>query len=546
MKKIKSKSNSKLNIWVTLSCIAATLIVVYLVFVLVFQSRFCFGTSIDGIDVGGCSAEEVKQLIVEEIDKYSLEIFVREGESEKILGSSIGIEPVFRGEIEEMLEQQNSFAWLGILFEKSELQLEKVVSYDEAALKSIASKLSFLQEENQRKPVDASCSEYTGKDGYVLIPADFGTTIHVQKFYEVTDEAIRALESRVDLDEKACYEEPEILDNNKKLLAMIEELNRYTDVTITYDFMEKTEILDGETIHTWLHVEDWEVYLDEEAVLDYVKELGKKYNTAYTTKTLETSYGTTVKISGGFYGWRIDRDAEIEQLLADLEAGEDVKREPVYRQRANSHGENDYGDSYVEINLTAQHIFLYEDGELVVESDFVSGDVANGDATPTGAFGLTYKTSDAILRGADYATPVKYWMPFYGDYGMHDATWRNQFGGNIYKTDGSHGCINLPLSVAKTIYGVVEEGFPVLVYALPGTESIERQQTDAQTVVRYIDAIGEVTLGSEAAIQKARNLFNALPQSAYEYVQNYDKLLAAEAALAHLKATAVPAEQPAE
>ncbi|MBO5069669.1 MAG: peptidoglycan binding domain-containing protein [Roseburia sp.] len=539
------KSKSGLKIWIIAACIAAALIVVYLVFVLFFQSHFCFGTSIDGIDVGGCSVEEVKQLIAEEIDKYSLEISVREGDSEEVSGSSIGVEPVFNGEIEEMLEQQNSFAWLGILFEKRELELEKTVSYDEAALKSVSSKLSFMQKENQREPVDATCSEYIKGEGYVLIPADFGTTIKEQKFYEVVDEAIRALEPRVDLDKKDCYEEPAILDNDKKLLSMIEDLNHYADMTITYDFMEKTEVLDGEIISTWLHVEDWKVYLDEEAVLAYVKDLGKKYNTAYQPKTLETSYGTTVTISGGFYGWRIDSSGEMEQLLADLEAGEDVKREPVYLQTANSHGENDYGDSYVEINLTAQHLFLYEDGELVVESDFVSGDVADGNATPTGAFGLTYKTKNAILRGADYETPVTYWMPFYGDYGMHDATWRSKFGGNIYKTNGSHGCINMPLSVAKTIYEVVEKGYPVLVYTLPGTESIAVQKQDAQTVVNLINTIGIVTLESENAINIARNLYNALPESAREYVTNYDTLVAAEAALAQLKAEAQPAEQPA-
>lgn len=536
---------SKSRIWIVLGCIVSALIVVYLVFVLFFQGHFCYGTSIDGIDVGGRTVEETKQLIAEEIAKYSLEISVREGESGQLSGSSIGIAPVFNGEIEAMLEEQNSFAWPGILFEKRTLELEKSVSYDEAKLKSEAAKFSFMQKENQREPVDASCSDYIKGEGYVLIPADFGTTIKEQKFYKVVDEAIRALESGVDLDEMECYEEPAVLDNNAKLLAMIEELNHYTKMTITYDFLEKEETLDGETISSWLHVEDWKVYLDEDAVSEYVKELGKKYNTAYQPKNLETSYGTAVTISGGFYGWRIDSSGEVEQLLADLEAGEDVKREPVYLQRANSHGENDYGDSYVEINLTAQHLFLYEDGELVVESDFVSGNVANGNATPTGAFGLTYKTKNAILRGADYETPVTYWMPFYGDYGMHDATWRSRFGSNIYKTNGSHGCINMPLSAAKTIYEVVEKGYPVLVYTLSGTESIAVQKQDAQTVVNLINTIGIVTLESETAINNARNLYNALSESAREYVTNYDILVAAEAALAQLKAQAPPEEQPA-
>ena len=82
-----------------------------------------------------------------------------------------------------------------------------------------------------------------------------------------------------------------------------------------------------------------------------------------------------------------------------------MEREPVYLTTANSHGEHDYGDSYVEINLTNQHLFLYKDGKLVVESDFVSGNLSKGHDTPTGAFGLTYKTMNAVLRGPDYETP---------------------------------------------------------------------------------------------------------------------------------------------
>ena len=139
---------------------------------------------------------------------------------------------------------------------------------------------------------------------------------------------------------------------------------------------------------------------------------------------------------------------------------------------ANSHEGPDYGNSYVEINLTAQHLFMYVDGELIVESDFVSGNLANGWDTPTGAFTLTYKDKDAVLRGENYATPVTYWMPYAGNVGMHDATWRREFGGDIYKTDGSHGCVNLPWSNAKIIFENIEQGFPVLCYKLPGTEPV--------------------------------------------------------------------------
>ena len=107
---------------------------------------------------------------------------------------------------------------------------------------------------------------------------------------------------------------------------------------------------------------------------------------------------------------------------------------------------------------------LFYKGNLVLETDFVSGDMSNGNTTPGGLYGLTYKTTNAVLRGADYVTPVYYWMPFNGNIGMHDATWRTEFGGDIFLTNGSHGCINLPLDKAAAIYPYLTTGFPIICY----------------------------------------------------------------------------------
>ncbi len=535
---------SKKRKWGLAAVAAVTVIaVIYIGFALFFESHFSFGTKIDGISVGGRSAAGVEKLIDQEIREYALELSGREGASGTIAGSSIALAPVFQGEVAGLLEEQKGYEWIVTLFQGKELELEKSVSFDGEALAEEIARLPFMNGE-QRDPSDASYSEYDSEAGYTLVPADYGTKIDEEAFYQAVVDAVSGLDETLDLSEAHCYEEPAVGDDDEELLSLIEDLNRYVQTVITYEFGEEKEVLDAATIHTWLKDEDGKIAVDEEAVLDYVKGLAKEHNTAYRPKEFETSYGTTVTISNGFYGWKIDNAGEVEQILADLATGENITREPVYAQTANSHGENDYGDSYVEINLTAQHLFLYKDGNLVVESDFVSGNLSKGHATPTGAFGLTYKTTDAVLRGEDYATPVKYWMPYAGDVGMHDATWRSSFGGNIYKTNGSHGCINLPRSVAKTIYETIEQGYPVLVYTLPGTESEAVQKADAATVVGLIDSIGPVTLESETVIVSARTLYDALPDSAKGYVTNIDTLIAAEAALAGLKAAQPPVEQP--
>ena len=96
--------------------------------------------------------------------------------------------------------------------------------------------------------------------------------------------------------------------------------------------------------------------------------------------------------------------------------------------------------------------------------NIVSGNISKSHGTPSGTYSVKYKEKDAILKGADYACPVKYWMPFNGNIGMHDASWRSKFGSKIYTTNGSHGCINMPTDAARKVFQNIEEGIAVVVY----------------------------------------------------------------------------------
>ena len=129
-------------------------------------------------------------------------------------------------------------------------------------------------------------------------------------------------------------------------------------------------------------------------------------------------------------------------------------------------------------------------------------------------------------------------MPFNGDIGMHDAIWKTEFGKDFYKTDGSHGCINLPYLTAKKIYGLIEKGTPVICYNLKGTESSsvtnQSQEEIAQAAIEAIDAIGTVTKASENDIETARYMYNKVG-AAQKYVTNYNKLQDAEKKIKELK-----------
>ena len=234
---------------------------------------------------------------------------------------------------------------------------------------------------------------------------------------------------------------------------------------IVYTFDEATETVDRGVISSWITIdENLNARIDKEKIKEYVQELSRKYDTYGKTRIFATSVGKEVEVKGGNYGFRIDKDKEYTELINAIESGQSIVKEPVYIQKAKNRGDNDIGKTYVEVNITRQQLWFYKDGELVTRGSVVTGNVERGWKTPNGTYVLNYKQKDAVLRGDNYASKVKYWMPFNGNIGLHDASWRGAFGGNVYKNDGTHGCVNLPSYLAKKIFDNIEEGTPIICY----------------------------------------------------------------------------------
>src|SRR5699024_12863223 len=65
----------------------------------------------------------------------------------------------------------------------------------------------------------------------------------------------------------------------------------------------------------------------------------------------------------------------------------------------------------------------------------------------------------------DYSVPVNYWIRFDDKaQGIHDASWQGSFGGNVYQSNWSLGCINTPIAAVEVIYNNVDYGTPVIVF----------------------------------------------------------------------------------
>ncbi|MCJ7689097.1 MAG: L,D-transpeptidase/peptidoglycan binding protein, partial [Clostridiaceae bacterium] len=294
--------------------------------------------------------------------------------------------------------------------------------------------------------------KYTDK-GYVIVAEVDGTKVNSYILYDYVAASILKEETTIDLESINCYVKPEYTSNSQKTIDALNILNNYVFSKITYTFGEQKETLDGSTINKWLTVdENFNITFDESEVKNYVDVLSDSHNTIGTMRNFITSRGKTINVGGGDYGWSVNRAKETKALIAALKEGKTIEKAPAYIQTAVSPGNNDIGNTYVEIDLTNQHLWFYKNGSLISQGDIVTGNVSSNHTTPRGIYKLKYKQKDAILRGVDYAAPVTYWMPFNGGIGIHDANWRGSFGGKIYRTNGSHGCINSPSYLAKAIF----------------------------------------------------------------------------------------------
>lgn len=535
-KKKRKKKNQKMVLWSSLGVLFAFLLGLLIAGSVYCSSHFSKGTIINEIDASGLTMEELESRMRE----YVLTVRERTGEgsyiTETITGDQIGVTVSNTDELNGILKQQNILKAISsyIKGEQQVYTVENLYAYVDSALMTAILKLQGFQESFVTEPENAHISEYDPQTGYRIVPEIRGNVLNQTKTIQTVETAVDALLTEIDLEKAGCYEEPSVYADDAKLTERLAQMKQYTDLRIVYHFGQQEEVIDGSVLSGWLLVDEEtnKVSVSEEKIDDFVVMLRKKYDTIFRSREFQTSYGKTITIEGGDYGWWMNYSQEQEQLKEMIINGESGERIPVYYQTAAVYGSQDYGNTYIEINLTAQHLFLYVNGEKKMESEFVSGNAARGFDTPAGIYGITYKEQDAMLVGENYETPVSYWMPFNGNIGLHDAIWRDSFGADIYKKSGSHGCVNMPYLKAKELYGEIAKGTPVICYYLDGTESEETiSQPDAekaQAVVDSIAKIGTVTKDSKKKIERARQLYNDASAAQREYVTNYEVLTAAE------------------
>lgn len=335
---------------------------------------------------------------------------------------------------------------------------------------------SMVDEEKLRSILQRALPAETTetKDAFIdeefqLVPEVFGDQVNFDELIHNIKEGVNT-GLKLDYKLEDYYIQPKFTKESENIVKAVEEISTYKGMKIVYQFGEASEIID------WNKLKKYLVYNPDTAVLtlktkwvnNFVRQMSRKYNTYGKTRKFKTTKDGTVKIQGGIMGWWINEDDTVKQLKKLLKDKKSKTVEPVYRNIAAQHGEDDIGDTYVEISIKRQHVWFYKDGKLKFDSKTVTGKLTKDRKTTVGVHRIYGKQRDRYLGTMavqGYRSFVHYWMPFNWDgQGLHDATWRNKFGGDIYKTGGSHGCVNLPYDFAGKLYDAVSIGTPVVVY----------------------------------------------------------------------------------
>lgn len=472
VKRRKTGKDGKVKaLWIT-GGVLSVICLIYVAISVYFMSHFFVNTKINGKNFSGKTASDVEKYLQTNIKDYKLTILENEGRQDVISGSEIGLEYRAGTEAEKLLKDQNGFAWPKAFFTENSRKVSVNVSYNEESLNQRISQLSCLQTE--QTPAENAKPEFDGNQ-YVIKPEVYGNAVDKERLTEQVKVHITEFQPQLDMVATKCYAKPKYAEDSKEVQEACDAMNKYVNASITYP-MNEPVVVDKALISQWLQVDgEMKVSLNTEAMKQWFTAFGDKYDTQGTTRTFTTPAGKSATVTGGTYGWSIDEDTELVNLQNSILNGEVVTREPAYYAggTAAAHSGQDWGNTYAEVDMSAQHMWYVQNGQVVLETDVVTGEPIPSKITPEGVYSLMWKQPNSVLVGdinpdtgePAYRTKVKYWMQVTSSgVGFHDAIWQTAFGGTLYQIPGtgSHGCINMPLDQAGALFNMIEPGTPVI------------------------------------------------------------------------------------
>lgn len=426
-----------------------------------YRSHFLPNTKANSISLKNKTVTEASTALTDAFNSENFTIKDQTSTWKSVPKKDIGVKNEYKSSLTKQLSQQNPWLWFVAYFGKSNTITIRDTSLNQEALTSFLDKLKpDLEKVNADRTLTANAKIEKKESGFVITPEVNGNNIDVTKALDAIKSAIQKGAETIDLNNYVV--KPTVTSNSSEIKAALAKIQKLATIQATYSISGKTFTIPKETIESWLQYDGKEITLDKSGVKSYVEQLGATYNTSTVATSFKSTKRGEVSVPAGTYSWTIQTDDETQALTKAILAGENFTRSPI-TQGSASPGSPLIGSTYIEVDLSSQHMWYYKEGKLQIETDIVSGKPST--PTPQGVFYVWNKERNATLKGENYATPVDYWMPIdWSGVGIHDSPWQAAYGGTRYTTNGSHGCVNTPPDVMAKLFDAVSVGTPVIVF----------------------------------------------------------------------------------
>ena len=412
------------------------------------KNHFNKNVTINGIKVGGLTAKQalnkLKNLAVDNTVYLGDEVLYR-GTT-----TSGGFSNTDLTKVQKALNEQFSL-WPSAAKKNLQLNPSQADDYRETTLRQAVKETLTKQNETRTKAVDAYAQI---KNGQVqIIAAKKGNQYDVAKIMKQYDQAVqnKKIHLKSVFLQPLTAKSPTVKKEKAKLKRLLNQEVNYVVQKTTYKFASN-DYLDGTTYNTQGY------QFVTTALSERINQINSQQATLGKTFTFKTSTGKTINVQGETYGWALDTSKAAKSICQAFEDGTatlDAKAD-IYGKGYLTYGtgydalSNDgIGDTYAEVSLADQHIWLYKDGQQVLSYDVVTGNASTNEQTPTGVYYIMYKQSPSTLKGTHsdgqhYEVKVNYWAQFTNSgCGFHDASWRTNWNKDAYLTNGSGGCVNI-------------------------------------------------------------------------------------------------------
>ena len=446
--------------------VLAVVLIAYIGGGIYFKDHFLPQTKVGKISIAGDTVEEANRKFAKDLHSQTITITENGETLTSITPLELEASVDISAYLKTVKQEQGNWIWPIKAFQDKNLETSQATfDYNEEALNNL---LASLDLDSKERAASQNAKVVTEAGNFVIQDEVQGTQVDIEALKASLLAAFSEGKETVTVEE--AYIKPTLTADSEELTTIIDRLEDLASTVITYKIAGQEEVVPAEQIRSWMSIDaEGNPVVDQAAAEAYLDQLHDKYATHDKTRKFNSTNRGTVEIPPGTYGWSIGTIAEAESLVQYVLAGKDVTVEPEINGTGYHADGTDIGNSYVEIDLQAQVMYMYKDGARVFESPIVSGHTTT--PTPVGVFYAWNKEENATLvgynprRGNDYAQPVNYWVPVdWNGVGIHDANWQTSFASDQWAANGSNGCINTPPGAMTKFFQLVEVGMPVIMF----------------------------------------------------------------------------------